>query len=282
MKEGTSPDQVAAFIPLSNPLPHDLTPPRTRSSSLISCNHVRVSRRSALAKFARTLLSIATAVPAVLHARNDAIAAGFCPSAEYIAETIDPATDRQLLITDTVDIYIRAGDSVPEKITLGLFGCVVPRTVENFKRLITQGAYDNTPVYRIVPSLTVQMGETSGTLEEETVQAENYAVLHTVPGIVSMVRDRDGTVDSRFFVATRQGDSQYLDGKYSAFGIVTQGLEKLTSLERFAGRANIPKVPITIERAVVLADTHARKLNDRKTVGTPVILQGETHGNLKI
>jgi len=285
MKKVTSLEQVAAFLPLTHPTLTTQSPTR-RDYTPVCCNRPGgVSRRSALLKLARTVLSVPAAA-AISGGHGDAIAAEFCAPPEDSADsaaTIDPATDGSLLITDTVEMTIRAGDSAAERISIGLFGCAAPRTVDNFKRLVADGAYDNTSVYRIVPSLTVQMGDVlhnGGASGGETREAENYRVLHTIPGIVSMVRNRDASIDARFFVATRQGDSQYLDGKYSAFGIVTQGLDKLASLERFAGRANIPRVPVVIEKAHMVDTQGARKLNEAKNnnnvpVGSPFILQGD-------
>lgn len=111
-----------------------------------------------------------------------------CPSGDNTA-TIDLATDGELLITE----YVRRF-------------CVVPRTVENFERLIAAGMYDNTSIYRIVLSLTFQMGGGSS-------GGENFRIIRTVPGIVAMVCDR---------LQVFRGQPTGRFTAYSAFGIVTQ------------------------------------------------------------
>lgn len=165
-------------------------------------------------------------------------------------------------VTDSVELWIRAGSQAPKRVLVELYGCVVPETVSNFLQLVRKGAYDQTSVYRIVPQLTVQMGDvlhnggSSGRSAAEdglALPPENYIVRHTCPGIVSMARDIEGRVDSRFFVATRPGDSAYLDDRYVAFGSVTKdGLDVLYELERFVGPANTPRVSVFIERAIIV------------------------------
>lgn len=58
---------------------------------------------------------------------------------------------------------------------------------------------------------------------------------HTFPGIVSRVRRPDGSVDSRFFIATSDGDSMYLDGRYTAFGLVVDRMGTFKAIERAGG-----------------------------------------------
>lgn len=160
---------------------------------------------------------------------------------------IDPAVDEPE-ITDRVylDLSIEGGGT--QRVVIGLYGTVTPRTVANFKALVREG-YAGTRVYRVVPGLTVQLGDvlrnggksgrdaTGGAFE-----MENVRVRHSVPGLVSMATDR-GRVDCRFFVNTREGESGYLDGRYCAFGRVVQGMAVWHDVERRAGGMFVRRAP---------------------------------------
>ena len=52
-------------------------------------------------------------------------------------------------------------------------------------------------------------------------QPDNYNIKHTKEGLVSMVRTKDGSIDSRFFIQT-EDDAGWADDRYAAFGIVLE------------------------------------------------------------
>lgn len=187
-------------------------------------------------------------------------AQSICIAPDDGVATIDPCADEPT-VTERAELWVKAGLGPARRVEIALYGCVTPRTVANFCALVTSGDYDGSTVYRVVPGLTVQMGDvlknggTSGRSAQPggiPLDAENYRVRHACAGVVSMARDRDGRADSRFFVATRPGDSAYLDDRYVAFGRVTHGLEVLTDLDRFAAAANAPRVLIVLERCRLL------------------------------
>lgn len=169
-------------------------------------------------------------------------------------QDIDPGTDEPE-ITDRVYLDFTLDGGAPERVTIGLYGNIVPSTVANFKSLVQSG-YVGTSVYRVVPGLTVQLGDVlnnggkSGraATEDGTLELENVRVKHSIPGLVSMANGRDGRVDSRFFITTRPGDSGYLDGRYCAFGRVMDNMEFWYRVERAAGKnafgSRLPKVRI--------------------------------------
>ncbi|CAN0362199.1 unnamed protein product [Phaeothamnion confervicola] len=72
--------------------------------------------------------------------------------------------------------------------------------------------------------------------------------------MVSMVRDTDGANDSRFFF-TLAPDAGWADGRYVAFGRVTEGLDILRKIDgaKVSGPANRPVARITIEDCGVLS-----------------------------
>lgn len=114
-----------------------------------------------------------------------------------------------------------------------------PHHVANFQDLAEKKFYDGTRFHRCIPGFMVQGGDpytrnlesssawgTGGYVEggaKRQVKAE-FNKIHHVRGIVSMARSADpDSASSQFFIVT--SDSQFLDGKYSAFGKVVQGMD---------------------------------------------------------
>lgn len=177
---------------------------------------------------------------------------------EKLISDIDPASNEPK-ITDHVFVDLSIAGQASHRLVIALYGDLMPQVVENFKKLAT-GGYADTPVYRIVPGLTVQLGDVlrnGGKIGQAAIDdcqsfvPDNFRVKHTIPGIVSMVRRPDGTVDSRFFIATRNGDSMYLDGRYAAFGRVVEGMEFLKQVEKAGGEGFIRR-PVRVVSSGIL------------------------------
>lgn len=178
----------------------------------------------------------AEAAPTVSNAKNDktteAVGKPDVPQADIDLATNEPEVTNRAFLDISID------NQPAHRLILALYGTVAPKTVANFLALCEDG-YANTKVYRIVPGLTVQLGDVlnnngkSGraATESGSLPAETFRISHSIPGIVSMVT-KDGKVDSRFFVTTRAGDSKYLDGKYVAFGRVVEGMEFMNGIQK--------------------------------------------------
>jgi cyclophilin family peptidyl-prolyl cis-trans isomerase len=119
------------------------------------------------------------------------------------------------------------------KIEVELFPEVAPEHVRNFLRLSKAGLYDNTSWHRVVPGFVIQGGDLSTrvppvTQEQMTKYVKNlqaeFSDLKHEKGIVSMARGEalDSALSS-FFICL--GSQPSLDGKYTIFGKVINGLE---------------------------------------------------------
>lgn len=107
-----------------------------------------------------------------------------------------------------------------------------PITVENFLKLVEDGFYDGLTFHRIMDGFMMQGGDPTGTGmggSEETIKGEfsengvENPLSHT-RGAISMARSQmPDSASSQFFIV--QSDSTFLDGKYAAFGYVTEGIE---------------------------------------------------------
>lgn len=138
-------------------------------------------------------------------------------------------------------------------ITIGFFPEKAPEHVRNFLRLAQAGVYDGTAFHRVVRGFVVQTGalNTRGPLTERqqtfvhTLQPEFNDTSH-VKGIISMARGEDpASASTSFFIVT--GDASPLDGKYTAFGRVVDGMSVVDAIEHTPvnGEAPIQRVNLT-------------------------------------
>jgi cyclophilin family peptidyl-prolyl cis-trans isomerase len=89
---------------------------------------------------------------------------------------------------------------------------------------------------------------------ERNVNAEFNDIPHT-RGIVSMARATDpNSAGSQFFIV--QKDSNFLDGQYTVFGRVVEGMDvvdKLAQLKTIGGTGSDADQPVDIEQARILS-----------------------------
>ena len=158
------------------------------------------------------------------------------------------AAFRAILETDTGAIAI---DFYPDR---------APRHVRNFLRLVAAGVYDGMAFHRVVPGFVIQSGHLPTRREAltdrqarliETLEPEFNDTPH-VAGIVSMARlDDPGSASMSFFICTDVASE--LDGQYTAFGVVVDGLDVVTAIEATptdADEAPLERIEIRHARVV--------------------------------
>jgi cyclophilin family peptidyl-prolyl cis-trans isomerase len=135
------------------------------------------------------------------------------------------------------------------KIELELFDEDAPKTVENFRKLASEGFYDGLAFHRIIPEFMIQGGCPQGTgtggpgytFEDEINQHK------VVRGALAMANAGPNTNGSQFFIVTT-GAAPWLDGKHTVFGRVAAGMDVVDRLEALPtdGRDR-PSEPAVIE-----------------------------------
>lgn len=117
-------------------------------------------------------------------------------------------------------------------IKIELYPDVAPKTVENFVTLAGKGFYDGLTFHRVVPGFVVQGGDPSGNGTGGpgyTIKAEFGKKPH-VRGTVAMARSQDpDSAGSQFYICFQP--TPHLDGKYTVFGQVTDGMDLVDKIQ---------------------------------------------------
>ena len=121
--------------------------------------------------------------------------------------------------------------------TAELYPEIAPNTVRNFVELVQQGFYNGLTFHRIIDGFMMQGGDPKGNGtggSEENIRGEfadngweHNDIAHE-RGVISMARASDpDSASSQFFIVhqTSGSNSTSLDGKYAAFGWVTEGMD---------------------------------------------------------
>ena len=130
--------------------------------------------------------------------------------------------------------YSATLDTSRGSIVCDLFAKDAPKTVNNFVFLAREGFYDGTVFHRVIADFMVQGGDPTASgrggpgyrFEDETRNNPNQ---HKV-GSLSMANAGPNTNGSQFFITHVVTD--WLDGKHTVFGQVTQGQDVVNSIKQ--------------------------------------------------
>ena len=134
-------------------------------------------------------------------------------------------------------------------IALEFFDDDAPKTVENFRKLASDGFYDGIIFHRVIPDFMIQGGCPSGTgTGGPGYTFEDEFNDHKVErGALAMANAGPNTNGSQFFIVTT-GAAPWLDGKHTVFGRVTDGMDTVDAIEALpTDRGDRPVDPPKIE-----------------------------------
>ena len=140
-------------------------------------------------------------------------------------------------------------------VTLELFDDDAPKTVENFRKLASDGFYDGLVFHRVIPEFMVQGGcpEGTGTGGPGYTFEDEINENKVVRGALAMANAGPNTNGSQFFIVTTD-EAPWLDGKHTVFGRVADGMDAVVAIESTPTDASDrPLEPQAIER-VELSD----------------------------
>jgi peptidyl-prolyl cis-trans isomerase B (cyclophilin B) len=118
-------------------------------------------------------------------------------------------------------------------IALELFDEDAPKTVENFRKLASEGFYDGIIFHRVIPDFMIQGGcpQGTGTGGPGYTFEDEFNSHKVVRGALAMANAGPNTNGSQFFIVTTDA-APWLDGKHTVFGQVTEGMDAVDAIER--------------------------------------------------
>jgi len=173
-----------------------------------------------------------------------------------------PAPVPEPFLTSSVDEMARQRvvmETSMGNMTFELFPDRAPMHVRNFLKLAASGVYDGTSFHRVVSNFVIQGGYLQTRKEPlderqqgyvRTLEPEFNATKHE-RGVLSMARGNEpASATTSFFIVLAPADS--LDGKYTAFGRVVDGMDVIDKIEVAQREGETPVTRIEVIRARVV------------------------------
>ena len=126
------------------------------------------------------------------------------------------------------------------RVVIELFPDKAPNHVERIKTLARRGFYDGIVFHRVIDGFMAQTGDPTGTgmggSDLPDLKAEFNDVKHD-RGVLSMARSQNpNSANSQFFIVFQKAD--WLDGQYTAWGQVVEGMEHVDQIKKGDSRQN--------------------------------------------
>ncbi len=168
-----------------------------------------------------------------------------------------PPPEPEAFSTETVEqlsSYRAVLETGVGTITIELFPDKAPMHVRQFLRLAQAGIYDGMAFHRVAPGFVIQSGALASRAAPLTekqqrlvrnLQPEFNDTKH-IKGIVSMARGDDpASATTSFFICT--GTSSALDGQYTVFGRVIDGIAVVEAIEASPRNGETPTARIELK-----------------------------------
>ncbi len=141
-------------------------------------------------------------------------------------------------------------------ITVHFYNDDAPKTVNNFFKLASENFYDGIRFHRVIKGFIIQAGDPNSKDEnwaDDGQGGPGYTFddeinsHKLIEGSVAMANSGPNTNGSQFFIVTAKS-TPLLDGKYTNFGEVTDGMDVVNKIEKVDTNKNDhPKENITID-----------------------------------
>ncbi len=151
-------------------------------------------------------------------------------------------------------LYLELKDG---RVVIELLPDLAPRHVERAKELARKGFYDGTVFHRVIEGFMAQGGDPTGTgtggSDLGNLPAEFTRQRGFVRGTVGAARTSDpNSANSQFYIMF--APAPHLDGQYTIWGQVTEGMEFIDNIKRGSGGSGMVSNPDKIVSMKVAAD----------------------------
>jgi peptidylprolyl isomerase len=144
-------------------------------------------------------------------------------------------------LDNTMIVTLKDGD-----VTIALRADLAPKHVDQIKKLVREGAYDNVAFHRVIDGFMAQTGDVrygdmkdgynaeavgTGGSDLPDLPAEFTTSEHYVRGVVGMARSQNpNSANSQFFIMFAPAPP--LDGQYTIVGNVESGMELVDKIKK--------------------------------------------------
>jgi cyclophilin family peptidyl-prolyl cis-trans isomerase len=148
-------------------------------------------------------------------------------------------------------------DIKPGRVVIRLRPDIAPVHVQQIKTLVRRGFYDDTPFHRVIEGFMAQGGDPTGSgsggSDLDNIPAEFSREAKFERGTCGMARTGDpNSANSQFFIMF--APASHLDGQYTIWGQVVEGMEFVDAIKRGAGGSGTVRDPDRIVQLRVAAD----------------------------
>jgi len=175
---------------------------------------------------------------------------------------------------DVAVLQIRIGkEKELQRVVIGLYDEVTPLTVANFKELIRKKFYNGMRFHRVFPSTFVQTGDPAsrhGQADRSGTGGPGY----TIPAEIKLNHEKASVAMARLpddvNPAKNSNGSQFyaclvplpkLNGKFTVFGEVLEGLEVLDHISNLTTNSNDFPLPKVVIKSITLEPRAAQTAN---------------------
>ena len=189
----------------------------------------------------------------------------------------------------TDDEYLVELVTTEGNVKIKLFLKQAPKAVENFVKHAKDGYYKDTPFHRVIKDFMIQGGDPKGdgtggeSIWKKGFKTETSNQLYNIRGALSMARAESRSSNgSQFFIVTnkedvsdglaiqyypekiidayKKGGAPQLDGEYTVFGQVTEGMDVVDKIadgevrDGGSGEKSTPTNPVKVSEVKVLQE----------------------------
>ncbi len=166
-----------------------------------------------------------------------------------VASTTEPNVIKDQPMT--VTLHTNKGN-----ISIMLFATIAPNTVANFTKLAGEGFYDGVKFHRVIEGFMDQAGDPLTKDDSQkarwgtggpgyTIPDEISANMGNLAGTIAMANTgQPNSAGSQFFINVV--DNHFLDGKYTVFGKVTEGMDVVEAINKVKTANERPLEPVII------------------------------------
>ena len=130
------------------------------------------------------------------------------------------------------------------RVVIELLPDVAPQHVERIKELTREGFYDGIVFHRVIDGFMAQTGDPTGTGSGGSDNPDLPAEFSKEPferGTIGMARTSNpNSANSQFFITFAR--TSHLDGQYTVWGRVTEGMDHIDGLKKGEPPANPDKI----------------------------------------